>query len=446
MLLTGFSGYASYLNATQLMDSTIEVEHVHTVLTSLTDVVATISDAESERRSYLLSRDKEELALYSTTIQVLDSKIHLLHLKVADNLPQYQRMVTLESLITQWKSHTDQAIRVYEQYPSTKQLPVNLRRQIQQTRTEIQHLITAMQTSEEKQIQQWVEQAQSNTALRLTIDLLSTLLSFIILASMFALHHRQMMRRQQVEIKFQQAEAYQRILVQEKELSELKLRFFSMVSHEFRTPLSLILGSAQLLMEDIQNWNLEKKRNNLERIQSAARIMNQLLTDTLTLTRAEAGKLEFAPTLIDVESFCLNLVEDLQVLNEPNHHIQFISLKHCPPACLDEKLLYSILNNLLYNAIKYSPQGSTIQFSLNCIPREIIFQVKDQGIGIPAEAQQDLYEPFHRASNVGMIEGTGLGLAVVKKCVELHRGQIFLESEVGIGTTVTVHLPLIFSR
>lgn len=82
---------------------------------------------------------------------------------------------------------------------------------------------------------------------------------------------------------------------------------------------------------------------------------------------------------------------------------------------------------------------------MNCTPGEIIFQVKDQGIGIPAEAQQNLYEPFHRASNVGMIEGTGLGLAVVKKCVELHRGQIFVESEVGLGTTVTVHLPLIFS-
>jgi signal transduction histidine kinase len=445
MLLTGFSGYASYLNATQLMESTIEVEHVHTILTSLTDVFATISDAESERRNYLSSGDKEELARYYTTIQILDSKIHLLRLKVSDNTPQYQRMVTLESLMIQWRSFTDQAIHVYQEHPSTKQLPVNLRRQIQRTRTEIQHLIATMQTSEEKQIQQWVEQAQSNTALRFTIDLLGTLLSFIVLASMFALHHRQMMRRQQVEIKLQQVEIYQQILVKEKELSELKLRFFSMVSHEFRTPLSLILGSAQLLMEDTQDWSLEKKRNNLERIQSAARVMNQLLTDTLTLTRAEAGKLEFAPILMDVESFCLNLIEDLQVLNEPNHHMKFISAGHCPPACLDEKLLYSILSNLLYNAIKYSPQDSTIQFSLNCTSHEITFQVKDQGIGIPAEAQKNLYEPFHRAPNVGMIEGTGLGLAVVKRCVDLHRGKIFVESEVGIGTTVTVHLPLIFS-
>jgi signal transduction histidine kinase len=208
--------------------------------------------------------------------------------------------------------------------------------------------------------------------------------------------------------------------------------------------LILILGSAQLLIEGIQKSSLEKKITNLERIQSSARIMNQLLTDMLNLTRAEVGNLELVLTQIDVESFCLNLIEDIQALNEPNHQIQFISTGYCAPAYLDEKLLYSILSNLISNAIKYSPQGGTIQVRLSCTPQEIILQIQDGGIGIPIEAQKNLYEPFHRASNVGRIVGTGLGLAVVKKYVDLHRGQIAVESEVGVGTTVTVRLPSTF--
>jgi signal transduction histidine kinase len=441
MLLTGLSGSASYLNATQLQKSISKVEQVHTMLTSLTDLNGTILKAESERHNYLLDGDNAELTRYNMTIQTLDRKMHLLRLKVPDTSPQYQRLVALESLLIQWRSSLSQITHIDQEHPFTKQDPEPLRQQNQQARAKIQQLIADMQVSEEKQMQQWIAQDQSNLTLRFVIDLLSALLSFTVLSSLFALHHRQMVKRQQAEIERQHAEAHQRILVQEKELSELKLRFFSMTSHEFRTPLSLILGSAQLLLEDTQNWSLEKKRTNLERIQSAARVMNQLLSDMLTLTRAEVGKLEFAPSLLDVESFCLNLIEDFQTLNKPHHQIQFISSRYCAPAYLDEKLLYSIFSNLLSNAIKYSPPEGTIQVKLHCTPQEIVLQIQDQGIGIPIEAQEHLYEPFHRANNVGMIVGTGLGLAVVKKCVERHQGHLAIESEVGIGTTVTVHLP-----
>jgi len=433
-LLTGFSGYASYLNAMQLIESTIKVEHTHTLLTSLTDVISMVLDIETEQRNYILSRNRSELVTYNTSIQNLDTKLRLLRLSVDNNPLQYQQLITLESLITRWRSLIDQMIYPFKEHPSTKQISTDLWRQSQQTRSKIQKLVSVMQTNEEQQMQQWIGLAQSNIARRLAIDLLSTVLSFIVLSSMFVLYNQQVMKRQQ-------AEARQHILAHEKELSELKLQFFSMVSHEFRTPLSLILGSVQLLIEDIQHWSLEKKRNNLERIQSAARLMSRLLTDTLTLTRAEAGKLEFAPTLMDVESFCLNLIEDLQVLNESNYSIQFISSGQYPYACLDENLLYSILSNLLSNSVKYSPNGGIIQFRLDCSSKEIIFQVQDHGIGIPAEIQQHLYEPFNRADNVGTIAGTGLGLAVVKKCVDLHQGQITIESRIEIGTTVIVRLP-----
>jgi signal transduction histidine kinase len=443
VLLTGFSSFVSYQNTTQLMESTSRVERTHTILTNLTNIVTTLVDADSERRNYLLSGRKEDLAGYNAAVQTLGDRIHQLRLERIEEPVQQQRLATLESLATQWQSSLERS-RTSQDDQTSLAISNTLWSQSQQFRSKIQRIIDDMQASENDRLQQWVEQVQRNTRYRILTEFSSTVLSFSILLGTFWSLYQQMVKRQQAERKHQQAEAQQRALAQEKELSELKLRFFSMVSHEFRTPLSLILGSAQLLTDDTQDWSLEKKRNNLERIQSAARVMNQLLTDTLTITRAEAGKLEFSPNVIDVESFCLNLIEDLKILSE-THQFEFISPKYCPPCRLDEKLLYSILSNLLSNAIKYSPAGSTIQFRLNVTPKEIIFQIQDQGIGIPAEAQQNLYEPFHRANNVGMTPGTGLGLAVVKKCVDLHQGQVFVESDVRIGTTVTVRLPSISS-
>jgi signal transduction histidine kinase len=109
---------------------------------------------------------------------------------------------------------------------------------------------------------------------------------------------------------------------------------------------------------------------------------------------------------------------------------------------MDEKLLWQILENLLSNALKYSPSGSTVEMALSCFPDRAVFQIRDQGIGIPREDQARLFETFHRATNVGTIAGTGLGLAIVKKCVDIHQGQIAVESEVGVGTTFTVTLPI----
>jgi signal transduction histidine kinase len=214
-----------------------------------------------------------------------------------------------------------------------------------------------------------------------------------------------------------------------------------MISHEFRTPLSVILLSSQLLKEILQELVDSTQLKNLYRIQSSAKLMNQLITDLLTLTRAEAGKLDFNPQFINIESFCLNLLEDLQLFHIKLPAIKFIKNGRFFRTQIDEKLLYSILSNLLLNAIKYSPQGGNIYLIVNCEQEATIFQVKDEGIGIPQQEQQNIYEPFYRCQNVENIVGTGLGLAVVKKCVELHQGEISVESEVGFGTIFTVKIP-----
>lgn len=238
-----------------------------------------------------------------------------------------------------------------------------------------------------------------------------------------------------------QAEEIRRTLEKEREINELKLRFFSMASHEFRTPLSTILISAQLLENSSKEWSEEKKLKNLYRIQSAAKTMTQLLTDILTLTRAESGKLEFNPEPLDIENFCQSLVEEIEFSTRAQQNIFFISQSVGKSACMDEKLLRSIFTNLLSNAIKYSPEDSHIYFILSYESGEAIFQIQDKGIGISPEDQELLYQSFHRGKNVGDVAGTGLGLAVVKKCVELHGGSIAVESKVGLGTTFTVAIP-----
>ncbi|MCA1992623.1 MAG: HAMP domain-containing histidine kinase, partial [Coleofasciculus sp. S288] len=226
-----------------------------------------------------------------------------------------------------------------------------------------------------------------------------------------------------------------------REISELKLRFFSMASHEFRTPLSTILISSQSLEANIYESSEEQKIKTIQRIQAAAKRMIQLLNDSLTITRAEAGKLEFAPELMNLEQFCRQLIEEVQFDSNARHQITLISHNADTKAYLDKKLLRSLLTNLLSNAIKYSPPDSEIDFILHCDAKEVGFKICDRGIGIPPEDRERLFETFHRGSNVGDITGTGLGLAVVKTCVDLHGGQIAVESEMGVGTRFTVILP-----
>jgi PAS domain S-box-containing protein len=247
-----------------------------------------------------------------------------------------------------------------------------------------------------------------------------------------------------------QAEAeIRKALEKERELSELRASFVSMVSHEFRTPLTTIQSSAELLERYSDKLPPEKKQNHFIRIQTAVRRMTQLLEDVLTIGKAEAGKLLFNPKSLDLVAFCCQIVESMQSLviyqhvnANPQHTLSFTVHGDCTIAQMDENLLEHILTNLLSNAIKYSPAGGVVKFDLVCNSSSAVFRIQDSGIGILKEDLEKLFDSFGRASNVGTIQGTGLGLAIVKRCVDLHGGKIAVESELGVGTTFTVTLPL----
>ena len=234
---------------------------------------------------------------------------------------------------------------------------------------------------------------------------------------------------------------WQNELKRTRELSELKLRLFSMASHELRTPLSIISVSAQSLATHQNELSPEKKANNINRIRIAAQRMGKLVNDMLTLTRAEAGKLEFSPEIVDLEPFCKQLYEQLNFKTGQTLVLAGNAIKGQIYA--DKSLLNSILINLLSNATKYSPEHSLIRLVMDEEATHISLQVIDQGIGILPKDNAAILGAFYRGQNVGAISGTGLGLAVVKTCVDLHKGTLTITSHPDRGTCVTVKLPQI---
>lgn len=228
----------------------------------------------------------------------------------------------------------------------------------------------------------------------------------------------------------------------ETQLNKQHHRFLSLLSQELRTNLTTILFSQQILERRSSSLSQQKKQQQYQRIQDSVARMTQLLENMLLIGEAEAGQLQLEATPIDLVAFCQNLVENIESNLNSQHTITFVSQGDCSNVQIDRALLEQMLKNLLSNSLKYSPEGGTVIFELVCAESEATFCIQDQGIGIPLEDLPQLFEPFSRANNVGNIQGSGLGLTVVKIIVDLHDGQINIESEISVGTTVIVRLPL----
>ena len=231
-------------------------------------------------------------------------------------------------------------------------------------------------------------------------------------------------------------------LAAERELGELKSRFVSMVSHEFRTPLGIIMSSAEILQSYLDRLTPEKRREHLNDIFQSTRRMSDLMEEVLLLGRVEAGRIAFNPEALDLPGLCRRLIDEVHSACPQGASIWFETKGHTDSARGDEALLRHILTNLLSNAVKYSANGDPVQFSVEKQGTEGVFVVQDHGIGIPEADAKQLFNAFHRGRNVGERPGTGLGLVIVKRCVELHHGAITFESHEGRGTTFTVRLPL----
>ena len=233
----------------------------------------------------------------------------------------------------------------------------------------------------------------------------------------------------------------QEALTQEQEQRLLKARLVAMFSHDFRNPLSTILSSKNLLTDYADKMDAERQRTHFNRIEASVKQLVQMLDDMLIVSQMETGNLNFKPESVDVGAFVQQIVEEFQAINSDTHTILFDN--HVTSySVADTRLLRQIGSNLISNAIKYSPHGSTVSISLDIQDGNYQLVIKDQGIGIAEDDQKRLFAAFTRGKNVGEVSGTGLGLAIVKRAVELYGGAIRMESVLNQGTTMFVTVPV----
>jgi PAS domain S-box-containing protein len=231
-------------------------------------------------------------------------------------------------------------------------------------------------------------------------------------------------------------------LAREKELGQLKSDFVSTVSHEFRTPLGIIMSSAEILDDYFEKLPAEERGQYLRSIHKNSRRMADLMEEVLLLGRIDAGKMDFRPAQVDLPALCRRIVDEVKSVTDSVCPIELTVANDVSMATSDERLLRHIFVNLVTNGVKYSSPGTTVEVHLAREGTSLMATIRDQGIGIPEADQPFIFKAFQRGRNVGNRPGTGLGLMIVKRCVELHDGSIEFKSVVGAGTTFTVRLPV----
>ena len=231
-------------------------------------------------------------------------------------------------------------------------------------------------------------------------------------------------------------------LEKEHDLADLKSRLIQSVSHEFRTPFAVILTSAHVLRHYGTRISEERANVHWNAIEQQVEHMTSLLEELLTIEKMDRQHSGFEPTPLDLVAFCSSLAQRFSIRAAPAHQIVFSWQGDHPIRLADEWLLNQILTNLLSNAIAYSPQGDAIQLELDCSDDAVRLRVVDHGIGISPEDQAHIFDLFHRGRNVETIHGIGLGLSIVQRAVMAHEGTITFESQLGVGTSFTVTLPV----
>ncbi|MDB6135533.1 MAG: hypothetical protein JWM59_3776 [Verrucomicrobiales bacterium] len=244
--------------------------------------------------------------------------------------------------------------------------------------------------------------------------------------------------RQRMEEELRQA------LEREKELVRLKINFVNLVSHEFRTPLGIIYSAADILENYFDRLQPAQRTDHLQDIRYAAGQMSKLMEEVLLLGKVESGNMSCRQESFDLADLCRRIVDEQESASHcpGSVALDFTGIGTAAQACGDEGLLRHILGNLVSNAIKYSPGGGGIRLEVRQDAACAEFTVRDQGIGIDPADHENLFTAFHRGRNVGEFPGTGLGLVIVKRCVDLHGGTIHFESRPGEGTHFVIRLEL----
>ena len=230
-------------------------------------------------------------------------------------------------------------------------------------------------------------------------------------------------------------------LEKETDLGELKTRFMITISHEFRTPLSVAYSSAELLERYHDRMDSGQRREHLQRVEGQIKKLTEMLEDISMIIHSRFERLGLVVQPVNLNQLCEAAIAQLQDYDEDEQRILCTTEENLPNLMLDVRRIKYVLTNLLSNALKYSDADKRVMLDVSRHDDGIMIAVADQGIGIPPEDQQRIFDPFYRAQNVGQIRGTGLGLSIVKEIVELHQGVVTIKSEINQGTTIMVYLP-----
>lgn len=231
-------------------------------------------------------------------------------------------------------------------------------------------------------------------------------------------------------------------LERERELNDLKSKFVSIASHEFRTPLSAVMSSASLISQYNERGDIEKVEKHVKRIKSSVNHLTAILNDFLSLGKLEEGKVDVLKSSLDLKEFLEEIHEEVNPTLKEGQVLDIVCSAEITTLETDARIIRNILFNLISNASKYSEAKKNIYLTCTHNNGMINFSVRDEGIGISAEDQRHLFERFFRASNAGNIPGTGLGLNIVKRYVDLLGGTISFTSDYGKGSTFVFSLPL----
>lgn len=247
--------------------------------------------------------------------------------------------------------------------------------------------------------------------------------------------------RKRMSQKLQSAkEEISKAFQKELDLSEMKSRFISMITHEFRTPLTIIISSANMLERFYKNGNEGKFFKHLEKIKISSKNLSNLIERTITIGQSEAGVVKVKPEMFDIIDFFKEMMKEIEIFDKKKHRVSFHSEIDILNVVTDRSLLTTIFNNIISNALKYTDENKSIKIEVINEIEFVQIELSDEGIGIPEDEIKELFKPFQRCSNVGTRQGSGLGLSIVNKFLEFINGDIQINSHINIGTKVIIRI------
>ncbi|MFZ6014571.1 MAG: ATP-binding protein [Bacteroidota bacterium] len=429
-VLTGLS----YQNNEGVVRASLMVSHTDRVIVKAEEISSTFKDAQLVINNMIIRRDtSKNAAEYVSAMKALFVQVRELRQLLADSSQQQLNISLLEMQLKQFGDISDSIVTlIATKLPAETILTVfsskkNLRDDVALKIRKIKDVEKMLLTQREVANRESVE-AFTRTFILLLIGMV------ILLVATFLVVRYNYNESKAAERKMKQA------LEVEVELNKLKSNFVTLASHEFRTPLTTILSSAFLLERYSFAEEEKKARKHLTRIKSSVNNLTSILDEFLSITRIEEDKVQPTIEKIDLQEYMRTICCNLQTFAKPG---QIIHYSHSGENVIstDPVLLGNILTNLVTNAIKYSGENSPI-YVMSMVNNRVHLTVKDSGIGIPDDDQKHLFERFYRASNVGAVQGTGLGLHIMKHYVEMLKGSVKLKSKLGEGTEVDIILGL----